>query len=339
MKRFIDLAETTPEERAALLELAARLDKHPEPQALAGKVLGMLFFNPSLRTVASFQAAMGRLGGASFIITPGTGTWKLEHRNGIAMDGDAAEHVREAVPVLASYADVLGIRAFAGGIDLEADLKERRFMEMAELCPVPLINLESAVNHPCQALGDWKTMDELGVPAQGGRFVLSWANHPSPLPLAVPAAVVHMAALRGMDVTVLRPDGYALPEPIMARARATAAASGGSLHETEDREEATRGAHVIYAKSWASTRYYGRPADDRALRRGLEHWMVRESWFDNAAAEAIFMHCLPVRRNVVVADEVLDGARSRVLPQARNRMTIQMAILHRLLAGRGEQGR
>jgi len=336
MKRFIDLAENTPGEVAELLELAGRLDRHPEPEALRGKVLGMLFFNPSLRTVASFQAAMSRLGGGSFVITPGTGTWKLETRNGIVMDGDAAEHIREAVPVLASYADALGIRAFAGGIDLEADLEERKFMEMAGLCPVPLVNLESAVNHPCQALADWKTMNDLGVPANGGRFVLSWANHPHPLPLAVPAAAVHMAAMRGMDVTVLRPDGYALPEPIMQRAQAAAAAAGGSLRETEDREEAMEGAHVVYAKSWASTRYYGRPADDRAQRRALEHWMVRESWFANAAREAIFMHCLPARRNVVVADEILDGPRSRVLPQARNRMTVQMAILHHLLAARAE---
>lgn len=335
MKRFIDLAENTPEELAELLELAGRLDSHPEPQALTGKVLGMLFFNPSLRTVASFQAAMGRLGGSSFVITPGAGTWKLEARNGIVMDGDAAEHIREAVPVLASYADVLGIRAFAGGIDLEADLEERKFMEMASICPAPLVNLESAVNHPCQALGDWKTMDDLGIPARGGRFVLSWANHPLALPLAVPAAVVHMAAMRGMDVTVLRPDGYALPDPIMQRARDAAERSGGSLRETDDRKEATEGAHVIYAKSWGSTRHYGHPADDRELRRDLEHWTVDESWFANAVAEAIFMHCLPVRRNVVVADEVLDGPRSRVLPQARNRMTVQAAILHRLLLGGG----
>jgi N-acetylornithine carbamoyltransferase len=336
MKRFIDLAEFSREQIDELIALASRLERQPEPHALAGKVMGMLFFNPSLRTVASFQAAMTRLGGSSFVITPGTGTWKLEVRDGIVMDGEAAEHVREAVPVLASYADVLGIRAFAGGIDLEADLEERKFMEMADICPAPLINLESAVNHPCQALADWKTMDDLGVPANGGRFVLSWANHPSPLPLAVPAAAVQMAAMRGMEVTVLRPDGYALPEAIMDKARAAAAASGGSVRETEDRDEAMQGAHVVYAKSWASTRYYGRPADDRALRRGLEHWTVRESWFANAAAEAVFMHCLPVRRNVVVADEVLDGPRSRVLPQARNRMTVQMAILHRLLAGTGE---
>jgi N-acetylornithine carbamoyltransferase len=336
MKRFIDLAENSTEEVADLLELAVRLDRHPEPQALTGKVLGMLFMNPSLRTVASCQAAMGRLGGSSFVITPGAGTWKLEARNGIVMDGEAAEHIREAVPVLASYADVLGIRAFAGGIDLEADIQERKFMEMADICPAPLVNLESAVNHPCQALADWKTMNDLEVPANGGRFVLSWANHPLALPLAVPSAAVHMAAMRGMDVTVLRPDGFALPEPIMKRAHAAAAAAGGSVRETDNREEAMDGAHVIYAKSWGSTKYYGRPADDQALRRELGQWTVRESWFANAAREAIFMHCLPVRRNVVVADEVLDGPRSRVLPQARNRMTVQMAILYRLLKGAGK---
>jgi N-acetylornithine carbamoyltransferase len=333
MNRFIDLAELSREEIAGLLELAGHLDRNPEPSALTGKVLGMLFLNPSLRTVASFQAAMGRLGGTSFVITPGAGTWKLETRDGIVMDGDAAEHIREAVPVLAGYSDVLGIRAFGSGIDLAADLEERKFMEMAGLCPVPLVNLESAVNHPCQALADWKTMDDLGVPADGGRFVLSWANHPSPLPLAVPSAVVHMAAMRGMDVTVLRPDGYALPGEVMDRAREAAAASGGSVRESEDREEATRGAHVLYAKSWASTRYYGRPADDQALRSRLEDWTVDESWFAQARPESIFMHCLPVRRNMVVADEVLDGPRSRVLPQARNRMTVQMAVLHRLLRG------
>jgi N-acetylornithine carbamoyltransferase len=332
MNRFIDLAELSREDVTGLLELAGHLDRNPEPSALKGKVLGMLFLNPSLRTVASFQAAMGRLGGTSFVITPGAGTWKLETRDGIVMDGDAAEHIREAVPVLAGYSDVLGIRAFGSGIDLAADLEERKFMEMAGLCPVPLVNLESAMNHPCQALADWKTMDDLGVPA-GGRFVLSWANHPSPLPLAVPSAVVHMAAMRGMDVTVLRPDGYGLPEEVMNRARAAAEASGGSVRESEDRQEATQDAHVLYAKSWASTRYYGRPADDQALRSKLEDWTVNESWFARARPEAFFMHCLPVRRNMVVADEVLDGPRSRVLPQARNRMTVQMAVLHRLLRG------
>ena len=331
MKQFLALSELSREEIGELLARAAALEETPRPRALAGKVLGLLFFNPSLRTLASFQSGMARLGGTSFVISPGQGTWLLETRPGAVMDGAAAEHVKEAIPVLAGYADALGIRSFAGGSDLAADLADATFRAMAEVCPVPLINLESAIDHPCQALGDWKTLDDLGVPADG-KFVLSWANHPKPLPLAVPAAVVHMAAARGMDVTVLRPDAFALPEPVMARARAAAEASGGRVRETADRAEALAGTRVIYAKSWASPVHYGDAAAEAELRRGLADWCVDDGWFATAHAEARFLHCLPVRRNVVVRDEVLDGPRSAVLPQARNRMWAQMAVLERLLA-------
>jgi N-acetylornithine carbamoyltransferase len=331
MKRFLDLAELAREEVADLLVLAARLQEHPEPRALAGRVLGLLFFNPSLRTLSSMQAGMARLGGSSIVVTPGNGTWQLETRVGVAMDGAAAEHVREGIPALASYVDALGIRAFADGRDLQADLAETTFSAMAALCDKPLINLESAMNHPCQALADWKTMDDLGVP-QRGRFVLSWVNHPRALPLAVPAATLQMAAQRGMDVVVLRPEGYALPRRLMDKARAAAAASGGSVMETDRREVALAGAQVLYAKEWGSPRHYGDAAADAGLRSGLSDWMVRESWFAKADPACRFMHCLPVRRNVAVADEVLDGPRSVVQHEARNRMVVQMAVLHRLLA-------
>lgn len=338
MKGFLGLADLAREEVVDLLALAARLERRPEPRALAGKVLGLLFFNPSLRTLASFQAGMARLGGSSFVIAPGQGSWLLETRDGAVMDGAAAEHVREAIPVLAGYADALGIRAFAGGVDLEADLADATFAAMAGLCPVPLVNLESAADHPCQALADWKTLDELGVPAQGGRFVLSWAWHPKPLPFAVPAAAVHMAALRGMEVTVLRPEGYGLPEPLLARARRAAALSGGAVRETACRDEALAGAHVLYAKSWGSPASYGDAEAEAALRAGLRDWCVEESWFAPAAPDCRFMHCLPVRRNVVVRDEVLDGPRSAVVREAHNRMWVQMAVLHRLLAAAPEEG-
>ena len=333
MNRFLSLADLSPGEVSELLDRAGWLERHPEPDALKGKVLALLFFNPSLRTLASFQAGMSRLGGSSFVISPGQGTWILETRDGVVMDGAAAEHVREAIPVLAGYGDALGIRSFAGGTDLEADLADATFRSMAAVCPVPLINLESAIDHPCQALADWKTMDDLGLPARGGRFVLSWAWHPKPLPLAVPAAAVHMAALRGMDVTVLRPDGFALPEPVMAKARAAAAISGGSVRETADRGEALSGAHVIYAKSWTSSLHYGDPQAEAAFRAGLRDWCVDDGWFSTAAPDCRFMHCLPVRRNVVVRDSVLDGPRSVVVHEARNRMWAQMAVLHRLLKG------
>jgi N-acetylornithine carbamoyltransferase len=337
VRRLLSLAELAPAEVVELVELARELERRPRPRALAGKVLGLLFFNPSLRTLASFQAGMARLGGSSFVISPGQGSWVLETRSGVVMDGAAAEHVREAIPVLAGYADALGIRAFAGGTDLAADLADSAFRAMAEVCPVPLINLESAIDHPCQALGDWKTLDDLGVPAAGGRFVLSWAWHPKALPLAVPAAAVHMAALRGMEVTVLRPEGFGLPHEVMERARRAAAAAGGSVRESADRRAALAGAQVLYAKSWTSSRCYGDAAAEAELRAGLRDWCVDESWFAAAVPGCRFMHCLPVRRGVVVRDEVLDGPRSVVVRQAHNRMWVQMAVLHQLLVG-GEHG-
>ncbi len=331
MNNFLDLADLSREQVVELLALAQRLQTNPEPRALAGKILGLLFFNPSLRTLASFQAAMARLGGDSFVISAGHGTWQLETRRGAVMNGAAAEHMREGVPVLSHYCDALGIRAFAGGTDLETDLAETSFKEMAGLVSKPVINMESAANHPCQALADWKTLDDLTVPRRA-KFVLSWVNHPRALPLAVPAATVHMAAMRGMEVVVLRPEGFALPAPVMQKAAAAAAASGGTLRETDDRDDALNGAHVVYAKEWGSTAHYGNAEADARLRANLVDWCVRDTWFSRAAVDCKLMHCLPVRRNVAVADEVLDGRRSVVQREAFNRMVVQTAVLHRLLA-------
>ncbi len=331
MKNFLDLADLSREEVLELLALAERLAQKPEPTALAGKILGLLFFNPSLRTLASMQAAMARLGGNSFVISAGQGTWQLESRRGAVMNGAPAEHVREGVPVLAHYCDAIGIRAFASGHDLEGDLAETSFNEMVGLVNKPVINMESAVNHPCQALADWKTLDDLTVPRRA-KFVLSWVNHPRALPLAVPAATVHMAAMRGMEVVVLRPDGFALPPALMNKAAQAAAAAGGSVRETSDRDDALSGAHVVYAKEWGSTVHYGNAEADARARSSLADWCVRDTWFSRAAVDCKLMHCLPVRRNVAVADEVLDGRRSVVQREAYNRLVVQTAVLHRLLS-------
>ncbi|MCH8943159.1 MAG: N-acetylornithine carbamoyltransferase [Proteobacteria bacterium] len=333
MKAFNDLADFSNEEILALIELAGRLDKHPEPEALKGKVLSLLFLSPSLRTLASFQAAMTRLGGGSFVISPEMSIHGLESRPGIVMDGAAAEHIREAVPVIASYGDAIGIRAFAERKSIEADMAETEFSSLIDLIDTPYINMESAMNHPCQNLADWKTMDDLSIPTNGGKFVLSWAYHPRALPLAVPASTLYMAAKRGMDVTVLRPDGFELPEAIMQKAKLAANASGGSVTETDDRDAAMQGADIIYAKSWSSTRYYGDKNGDQKLREEHLAWCVDEPWFANAKKDCRFMHCLPVRRGVVVADNILDGPRSIVIPEARNRMLAQMAILYQMLGG------
>lgn len=335
MKDFHDLGDLAPETIEELLRLAARLQRQPEPRALEGKVLSLLFLSPSLRTLASFQAAMTRLGGGAFVISPDMSIHGLETRPGIVMDGAAAEHIREAVPVIASYGDAMGMRAFAQGRNLEDDLADREYNAMRALVKTPLINMESAIQHPCQSLADWKTMDELGIPRQGGRFVLSWAFHPRALPLAVPASTLQMAAMRGMDVTVLRPAGFELPPAIMSRASEAAARAGGSVRETDDRAAALEGAHVIYAKSWASTRHYGDKLADEALRRELVDWCVDDPWFETTATDCRFMHCLPVRRGVVVADRVLDGPRSVVIQEAQNRMWAQMAVLHAMLVNGG----
>lgn len=249
------------------------------------------------------------------------------------MDGSAAEHIREAMPVIASYGDAIGIRAFAERKNISDDMAENEFKALTDLVDTPYINMESAMNHPCQSLADWKTMDDFGVPANGGKFVLSWAYHPLALPLAVPAATLHMAAKRGMDVTVLRPEGFELPDELMQKAKSAAASSGGSVTETDQRGEALQDAQIIYAKSWSSTRHYGDRLSDQKLREQYLDWCVDETWFNSADEECRFMHCLPVRRGVVVADEILDGPRSIVIPEARNRMLAQMAVLHQMLGG------
>lgn len=334
MKDFLDLADLADDRLEAVLSQARRLEARPLGEALKGRTVGLLFLNPSVRTLASMQVAATQQGGQVFVVTPGSGSWKMETRDGTEMDGEAAEHVREAVPVLAQYADLLGVRCFAEGRNLATDMSDALIRLMAELCPKPFVNLESARAHPCQALADWKTMDDLAIPRQGGRFVLSWAWHPKPLPYAVPASALEMAARRGMDVTILRPDGYSLPDEIMTRARAISALAGGSIVESSDRRIAMDGAHVVYAKSWAAPGFYGRPAEESALRLPLRgEWCVRESWFNGARPDAKFMHCLPVRRNVKVADEVLDGPRSVVVRQAGNRMHAQKALLMEMLGG------
>lgn len=318
MQDFLSLKSLSRDEISGLLDLAKSLKRDPIGSRLAGKVVGLLFMNPSLRTLASFQAAIGQQGGTSVVIQPGAGTWTLETRDGVVMDGAEVEHIREAVPVLASYCDILGVRSFASQQDLESDLADELMAKFADLSPKPLINMESAVDHPCQALADWMTLDELGIPS-GGKFVLSWAWHPKPLPYAVPNAALSMAAIRGMEVVIHCPESHRLP----------AALTDGfeNVAYSQDRPVALQGAHVLYCKSWGAPQFYGDPNAEMDSRAGLRDWCVAEDWFETARPGAKFMHCLPVRRNVKVADHVLDGPRSVVIQQAENRLHAQKAVL------------
>lgn len=327
MKAFLDLTQFSPDQVRRLVALAGELQDQRGLDVLKGKVVGLVFMNPSLRTLASMQIAVAHLGGESVVLQPGVGTWTLETRDGAVMDGAAVEHIREAFPVMGEYFDLLGVRCFAEGKDLDTDLNDGLIGAMAELTGKPFVNLESAAAHPCQALADWKTLDDLGVPQTGGKFVLSWAYHPKPLPFAVPFSALTMALMRGMDVTVLRPRGYDLPAFIAERANVAAAAGGGTWRETDQRDEALAGAHVLYCKSWAKPDLYGRTEEEQAYRAQFRDWTVDEPWFAPAQPDCKFMHCLPVRRNVKVTDAVLDGPRSAVLPQAANRLHVQKAVL------------
>jgi N-acetylornithine carbamoyltransferase len=332
MTAFLDLLHLSPDSIRQLVSLARELEGRKDLTHLKHQVVGLLFMNPSLRTLVSMQTAVAHLGGTSVVIQPGQGSWKLELRDGVVMDGDAVEHIREAMPVLAQYVDLLGVRCFAEGKSLADDLADQPIRAMADHFGGPFVNLESAASHPCQALADWKTLDDLGIPANG-KFVLSWAYHPKPLPFAVPQSALTMALLRGMEVTVLRPPGFDLPGGVISQAVAAAAKGGGTFHETADCSDALEGAHVLYAKSWAKPDVYGDPEADRIAREPYRDWTVDESWFAPARPEAKFMHCLPVRRNIKVTDAVLDGPRSIVVAQAGNRLHAQKAILAALSEG------
>ena len=273
---------------------------------------------------------MARLGGKVINIGPSGSGWEIETGEG-AMDGNSAHHALEMIPSMGAYSDVLGIRAPGSFRDLAADLREEVFTKLCKACPVPMINMESAINHPCQSLGDWKTLNDAKIPERGGRMVLSWAHNTAPHPYGVTAATLHMAALRGMRITILRPDEYAFPPPLLAKAQRAASANGGGILETSDRAKAFDTAHVVYAESWVSPANYEDRDAELELRQKYRDWCIDELWFKTAIEDCRFMHALPVRRGISVAEDILDGPRSLVVEQARNRMLAQMAVLYRML--------
>jgi N-acetylornithine carbamoyltransferase len=304
---------------------------HAEPRwrtTAADRALGMLFFNPSLRTRTSMEIAAAQLGATSTVLTPGAGTWNLEWRDDVVMNGEAAEHVREAVGVLSHYVDTLGVRVFASMTDYQQDAEERVLKAIQAASRVPVVNLESAFYHPCQALADASALRTVNEgPGGGRRFVLAWATHPKALPMAVPHSALLMAAREGYDVVVARPPEHGLDPGVMDAARNLAAARGRSVTETDDLDAACEGAHVVYAKSWGGPLAYHDPAHEAALRTG-EHsdWRITEERM-RATDGGVFMHCLPVRRGVVVDGAVLDGPQAIHQLQGAYRLFSAKAIL------------
>jgi N-acetylornithine carbamoyltransferase len=296
-------------------------------EAARHKALGLLFFNPSLRTRTSMELAAAHLGAHPLVITPGQGVWGFEWREGVTMEDDKAEHIREAIGVLGRYVDALGVRTFAGLRDRIEDQSDRVFRSIVAASSVPVVNLESATWHPCQALADAATIRErFGNELSGKRFVLAWAYHPKALPQAVPNSALLMAARLGLDVTVAHPEGFDLDDDVINIASATAHLQGGSVRLTDDLDGALDGAHVVYAKAWSGVRVYDDPTAEAALRQRYRAWRItadRMARTDGAA----FMHCLPVRRGVVVDGDVLDGPQAVHLTQAEYRLHAQKAVL------------
>ena len=292
-----------------------------------GSALGMVFFNDSLRTRVSMELAAAELGIKPVTVTPGSGTWGFAWDEGRAMNGGEAEHIREAVGVMSRYCHALGVRLFAAGTDREADVSDALLARFAAASSVPVINLESASRHPCQALADATVLHRhFGGDLAGKKFVLSWAPHPKPLPMAVPNSTLLMATRLGMDVVLARPDGFELDDTVMDAARRGAAAAGGSFSETNDQDAAADGAHVIYAKAWGGFGRYDDPETEAALRLSKSDWRITSERMKRTDGGQ-FMHCLPVRRGVVVDDAVLDGGSSLHLDQAEFRLHAQKAIL------------
>jgi N-acetylornithine carbamoyltransferase len=333
---FLALEDWSPDEVESLLGLAARIKRGEVTGGLERKVLAMVFMDPSLRTRTSFETAMFLHGGHAVVLEPGKGSWALETEPGAVMDGDRVEHIVEAARVLGRYADGLGIRAFPRGNDWAVARRDAIVRDFARYCEKPVINLESARRHPCQALADALTLREKLGDTAGKRFVLTWAWHPRALPTAVPASAALAAARLGMEIVIARPEGYELDPEDTALVRRIAQQAGGEfVHIIDDPDDALVGADAVYVKSWGSVKLYGRPEEEAAQRAGLRDWRLTPGRLRSTrGGRGVVMHCLPVRRNVEIDDAVLDGPNSAGVDQAENRLHAQRALLLQLI-GKG----
>ncbi|MBN1418636.1 MAG: N-acetylornithine carbamoyltransferase [Planctomycetes bacterium] len=331
MRHFYNLMDLPTDDIRRLLDRAVAYRSEPHGDILARKQIVLLFLNPSLRTRASFEVAIRELGGGVSTLDAES-LWKLETEAGIVMDRDKAEHANEAVGVLSRYFDGIGIRAFARGVDRDEDFQDRLVTAFMSRATVPVFNMESAVYHPCQSLGDLLTIQDLLGDFRGHRIAITWAYHPRALPMAVPNSILLAATRMGLDVTLAHPPEFAPTDAILEMARAYTETSGGSLRIEQDRLAAMEGAEIVYAKAWAGLKRYDDPEAEARDRERYHSWMVDRKAMERTR-RAYFMHCLPVRRNVVVSDEVIDSAASVVLKQAENRLHAQKAILEWLYTG------
>ena len=317
MKSFFHVSDIG--DLGAALEEARQVKATPFAWKHLGqdKTIMLVFFNSSLRTRLSSQKAAFNLGMNPIVLNIGSDSWKLETEMGVVMDGDKSEHLREAIPVMASYCDLIGVRSFAGLQDRAYDYGETVLRQFLEYSGKPVISLESATVHPCQAFADLITIEEYKEKKRP-KVVLTWAPHPRALPQAVPNSFAEWMNAADVDFVITHPHGYEL-DPAFA----------GDARVEYDQMKALEGADFVYAKNWScpgvtDPAQYGQIlSKDMGWTVDARHMAVTDN--------AFFMHCLPVRRNMIVSDEVIDSPRSLVIPEAANRAVSAQVVMKRML--------
>jgi N-succinyl-L-ornithine transcarbamylase len=312
MKSFFNVSDIG-DLKAALAE-AKEVKSNPFAWQHLGrnKTIMLIFFNSSLRTRLSSQKAALNLGMNPIVLNIGKDSWQLETEMGVVMDGDKSEHLHEAIPVIGSYCDIIGVRSFAGLTDREFDYNETILKQFVEYSGRPVISLESATVHPCQAFADLITIDEYKKSARP-KVVLTWAPHPKALPQAVPNSFAQWMNAADVDFVITNPEGYDLD-----------ARFAGNARIERDQMKALEGADFVYAKNWSSVEQYGKIlSKDSSWTVDSAHMAVTNN--------AYFMHCLPVRRNMIVTDEVIDSPQSLVIPEAANRVVSAQVVMKRML--------
>ena len=276
------------------------------------KTIILIFFNSSLRTRLSSQKAALNLGMNPIVLNINGDSWKLETQLGVVMDGDKSEHLREAIPVIGSYCDMIGVRSFAGLKDKDFDYNETILNQFIEYSGRPVISLESGTVHPCQAFADLLTIEE-HKKTKRPKVVMTWAPHPRALPQAVPNSFAEWMNAADVDFVIAQPEGYELDPQFVGHAKVE-----------YDQMKALEGADFVYAKNWSSVSHYGQVLSmDRSWTVGAKQMAVTNN--------AFFMHCLPVRRNMIVTDEVIDSSQSLVIPEAANRVVSAQVVMKRML--------
>jgi N-acetylornithine carbamoyltransferase len=328
LRHFLSTQELTRDEIERLLDAAQGYRQSPIGDALKSKAVALVFLNPSMRTRTSFEIGTWQLGGHAVVLQPGKDAWGIEFQPNVVMDGDAEEHIAEVARVLSRYVDLIGLRAFPKFQDWSVDREDRVLRAFARHATVPVINMETIL-HPCQELAHALMLrDRLCTnDFRGRKYVLTWTYHPKPLNTAVANSALLIATRLGFDVTLLCPTPeYVLDEQFMTQARSNCAESGGSLAISHDIDSAYTDAQVVYAKSWGALPYFGRWDEEKPIRDAHRHFIVDEAKM-HLTNDAVFSHCLPLRRNVKATDGVIDAPYCGAVDEAENRLHVQKALM------------